>query len=488
MESGVPRRRRALRRLPRRRRDAVGSTGWVKPRGGVIAGSAWTTLVLLLWADVALAQFRPLRFDDDFAAQRDDCTPGRHDGACWKDRPIADHLRLSIGGDLRLRYEYARNPRYGLQPQDRRGVLMQRGSVFADVRAGEHWRGFAQLSGSYTQGRAVGPSPVDENRLDPTNLFVEWNAMADDAGGVGVRAGIQELQFGSGRVIDAREGPNVRRSFDAVRGHAARGPWRVDAFVAAPRDNRPGSFDDARSTTQALRGVYATRTGGATSWDVYALHSEDTVARYLQVMAHERRWTLGTRVFGSRQAWDWNWELALQGGRFGDARIRAWSLATETGYAFEDVAGQPRAALLLAVASGDRNPDDDRLGTLNPLYPRGNYFGDEATLGPRNFFNIHPALTFRPAPGVQVTASLDFFWRYSTRDGVYAPNGMLLSPPGDSRARYVATIASLGTTWTPAPGWSTIAVVAYARPGAFLRETGADDALSFLSLGVQYRF
>jgi hypothetical protein len=450
--------------------------------------AAWLGLPLLLAADAALAQFRPLRFDDDVNAQRQACVENGSGSACWKDRPIADQVRLSVGGDLRWRYEHAGNPRYGLDPQDRWGVLMQRGSVFADLRLGLHWRGFVQLASSITRGRAAGPSPVDENRLDPTNLFVEWQAAGRGGDRFGMRAGIQELQFGSGRAIDARDGPNVRRSFDAVRAYAASGPWRVDAFTAAPRQNRPGSFDDAHSRTQALRGIYATRTGGLTSWDVYALHYEDTGARYAQRVAHERRWSAGTRAFGACQAWDWNWEFAVQGGRFGDAGIRAWSLATDTGYTFDGVAGRPKAALLLAVASGDKDPDDDRLGTLNPFYPRGNYFGDEATLGPRNFFNVHPALTLRPAPRVQLNASLDFFWRHSLRDGAYAPNGMLIRGAGDSRARYVATIASLGATWTLAPGWSSTAVAAYARPGAFLRETGADAALSFISLGVQYRF
>lgn len=36
--------------------------------------------------------------------------------------------------------------------------------------------------------------------------------------------------------------------------------------------------------------------------------------------------------------------------------------------------------------------------------------------------------------------------------------------------------------------WSSTAVVAYGQPGGFLRETGADDALSFVSIGAQYRF
>lgn len=244
----------------------------------------------------------------------------------------------------------------------------------------------------------------------------------------------------------------------------------------------------ARSQTQALRGLYATRTAALVSWDVYALHYEDTLARYVQGVAHERRWTLGARAFGSRNAWDWNWESLIQGGRFGDADIRAWSIATDTGYTLGDVVGQPRLALLVAIASGDKDPDDDRLGTVNPLYPRGNNFGDEATLGPRNFFNIHPGLTLQLSPRVELDASLDFFWRHSTRDGVYAPNGMLIVSTADSRARYVATIASLGLRWRPAPGWSSSAVVAHAQPGAFLVESGAEDALNLVSLTLQYRF
>jgi hypothetical protein len=444
-------------------------------------------LPLLLAADSALGQFRPLRYEDDFAAQRQACADDDL-MACWKDRPIGDGASLSLGGELRWRYEYADNPGYGEDPQDRWGAFLQRHSVFADLRVGEHWRGFAQLGASLANGRAEGPSPVDANRLDPTNLFVEWHGAAERDGRFGLRAGIQELRMGSARLIDARDGTNVRRSFDAVRVYATSGDWYVDAFAAAPRQNRPGSFDDARSRTQALRGVYATRARAGGGWDVYLLHYEDRAARYVQGVAHERRWTLGTRAFGSHGDWDWNWESALQGGRFGGAGIRAWTLATETGRTFGDAAGQPRLALLAAVASGDGDPDDDRLGTFNPMYPRGNYFGEEATLGPRNFFNLQPALSLRPTQRIELNASLDLFWRYSTREGVYAPNGTLIRAPGDSRARHVATIASFGASWMPSPRWSSSAVVAYSRPGPFLRETGAHDSLRYMELTLQYRF
>jgi hypothetical protein len=448
---------------------------------------ALAVMLSMLSPDVALAQFKPVRYDDDFARQSETCADDEA-LACWKNRRISDEIYLSVGGDLRWRYEFVNNPRYGEARQDRWGAVLQRYSAFADVRFGQHWLGFAQLSTSRAQGRAAGPSPVDANRLDATNLFVDWHTPADGATQLGVRAGIQELLFGSGRAIDPREGPNVRLSFDAVRVYATVGGWRIDGFTATPREARPGSFDDRRSPTQSLRGLYTTHEQSGNGWDVYLFHYEDKAARYPQGNGHERRWTLGTRAFGRRGLWDWNWEMAVQGGHFDQATIRAWSIATETGYNFDDRRGSPRLSLSAAVASGDRDRHDDRLGTLNPMYPRGNYFGDEATLGPRNFFNIQPTLLLRPVSTLQISARIDLFWRHSAEDGVYAPNGMLMRGPGDSDARHVATIASLFVQWTPAPRWSTSLVHAQSRAGRFLRDTGAHDHLSHTAVTLQYRF
>jgi hypothetical protein len=220
--------------------------------------NAALTVALLLVADVAPGQFQPLRYEDDFSAQRQACGADNR-VACWKDLPIAEGVHLSFGGDLRLRYENIDNPGYGERPRDRRGTWLQRHSVFADLQAGEHVRIFAQLGTSLANGRAAGPSPVDANRLDPTNLFAEWRGTTAHDGIFGVRLGIQELQFGAGRIIDVREGPNVRRSFEAIHIHATTGNWRVHALAAAPRQNRPGRFDDGRSQAETLRGIYATR-------------------------------------------------------------------------------------------------------------------------------------------------------------------------------------------------------------------------------------
>lgn len=439
---------------------------------------------------MASTQMQMLRFDDDFTAQRARC--GAADAgvpACWKAIPLGTRLplTLSLGGEARWRFEYTRNPAYGEDPQDRRGAVLQRYAGLADLRVGQHVRGFVQLNSAWATGRAAGPSPVDENRLDLQNAFVEFTGGAMDAQ-LGLRQGIQEMRLGSARLVDVREGPNVRRTFQGTRAWSQLGDWRIDAFAISPREARPGSFDDRRSLTQELRGVYAARRNGEAGLDLYLLDYDARGSRYVQGTAHERRWSLGARSFGRHGSWDWNWEAVLQRGHFGEALIRAWTLATDTGYTFADTKGSPRLSLLTAVASGDRDAGDARLGTFNPMYPRGNYFGEDATLGPRNFFNLQPTITFEPRADVSVEASVDVFWRQSLDDGVYAPGGALVRGPSGSRARHVATVASLGTTWEPTPRWMGSVVLAYLKPGRFLVETGPQQPLGYLELTARYRF
>jgi len=43
----------------------------------------------------------------------------------------------------------------------------------------------------------------------------------------------------------------------------------------------------------------------------------------------------------------------------------------ELGYRFTQIALQPQISLTTDIVSGDDDPDDPKLGTLNPLFPRG---------------------------------------------------------------------------------------------------------------------
>jgi hypothetical protein len=71
-----------------------------------------------------------------------------------------------------------------------------------------------------------------------------------------LRGGRQEMFYGSSRLIDVRQGPNVRRSFDSVRALLKWGDWRIDGIAARPVRNKDGVADNDTDHTQALWGIY----------------------------------------------------------------------------------------------------------------------------------------------------------------------------------------------------------------------------------------
>src|ERR1700726_2614379 len=77
-----------------------------------------------------------------------------------------------------------------------------------------------------------------------------------------------------------------------------------------------------------------------------------------------------------RPGWDFDYEALWQFGTFGAANIRAWTVASETGYRLPTAVLKPRFSAKVDISSGDHPKSDPTiLGTFDPLFPKGNYFG-----------------------------------------------------------------------------------------------------------------
>jgi hypothetical protein len=285
----------------------------------------------------------------------------------------------------------------------------------------------------------------------------------------------------------------VLRTFDAAAAIHASGDWRLDLLVGRPVDPEPGAFDDGTSDTQALWTAYATRaTGAQAGIDLYYIGYENDAARFDQGAGAEERHTLGSRWFGADEAWDWNFELFGQLGRFdgleGGGDIRAWSVASDSGYTLHDAPLAPRLGLKANVISGDDDPDDRDLPTFNPLFPKGKYFGEAGLIGPANLVNVHPSLTLALAPDWTLELASVLFWRESTGDGIYDAGGGLLRAGGGSDERAIGT--QFDATLTFAPHRTLEVSLGYSTflPGAFFEDTGTDDTLHFLGIEVLFRF
>jgi hypothetical protein len=436
--------------------------------------------------------FKQLRYDENYAYLRDPTNradlfdpikfiPFDNHGESW----------LTLGGEIRERYEYYHNSKWGLGPQDDNGYLLQRYMIHADTHLGEHFRFFAQFKSGLEDGRNGGPRSTDEDQFDLHQAFLDFRLPFSEADSLTLRLGRQELAYGSSRLVSFREGPNVRQSFDGVKGILKIASWQIDAFAAKPVRTRTGVFDDDPDPGESFWGLYAVTPlsflpGG--NIDLYYLGVDRDDAQFDQGTAHEQRHSLGTRIWGRDSGWDYNFEFVYQFGSFGSGDIQAWTAASDVGFTFEHAPLTPRLGLKANVTSGDRNANDPDLQTFNPLFPRGSYFGEPALIGPANHIDVHPQLDLVLLENLTFIVDWDCFWRESTHDGIYGPAVNVVASGQTSDKRYIGHQAQAMLEWRLNRHLTLTADYAHFFAGAFLHETTPGKDVDYFSVWLTFRF
>ena len=242
---------------------------------------------------------------------------------------------LSLGGELRERFETYSNPNFGIKAPAHNAYLLDRLLLHADLHLNDYMRGFLQLGSMQRIGVRGVPSTTDVDQLDMMQGFVDLRAPTPLGDEPTLRSGRQEVLLGFQRLVAVREGPNVRRAFDGFRLSDSWSGATIDVLALRPVQDKIGSFDDTSNMNQALWGTYVTvPVWGGLKADLYWLGYENDHATYYGKSGEERRQSVGTRLFGRANGWDWNEEAVLQGGTFRAQDIHAWMLASIVGYTF----------------------------------------------------------------------------------------------------------------------------------------------------------
>jgi hypothetical protein len=403
---------------------------------------------------------------------------------------------LTFGADVREWFESYHNDSFGRGPGNAQGYntyFLQRYMFHADLHLGERWRVFVQSVSGFEDGRIGGPRPdIDVNQFDAHQGFVDW-AWRPDAPDVEVtwRLGRQEFRYGSGRLIDVREGPNLRRSFDGARALARLGAWSVDGWWAKPVLNRPGVFDDIPDPAVMFWGLYGVRPiadGTLANIDLYYLGFQNLDASFDQDHGRELRHSVGTRIWGRPLPLEYNLEYVYQFGRFGSGEISAWTAANAVRYNFAAAPFRPALGIRFDVSSGDRNANSANLQTFNPLFPSGAYFNLTGPFGPQNIIDVHPTLDLHVRDALTLSADWAFFWRQSLDDGVYRLNGSLIASGRHSRARDIGSSPALTAVWTVNPHATLLASYVHIFPGLFLQETTPGKAVDYATVWLTFKF
>lgn len=445
-----------------------------------------------------LENYKLLRYDEDYSYLRD---PSKRTDPLdfLKYIPLDDagNSYLSLGGTARPRFGLNHNPFFGSAPTNSDGnnnEFVQRYLFHGDLHLGPNIRFFGQFQSGFETGRVDGPRPdVDLNSFDAHQGFLDvawrWGEAEEDS--FTLRPGRQEMSYGSGRLVDVREGANLRRSFDAARVLLKVGDWRVDGFWSKPVRNRAGVFDDDPNPDLSLWGVYAARPFAALPdghADLYYLGYRNNRAEFDQDEGRELRHSLGIRIWGRPMPWEYNCEYVWQFGRFGNGDIEAWTAANAIRYNFKGLPLSPRLGLRFDIASGDLNPRSPNLQTFNPLFPSGAYFNLGNPIGPQNIIDIHPVIDFNLGEKITMTADWNFFWRESLDDGIYSLSGALLRPGTPSRARFIGSSPSFTTVWKATRHVTVLASYVHFFAGAYLKETPPSKDTDYVTVWFDFTF
>lgn len=389
--------------------------------------------------------FKLMRFDEDYSTWKDSSKTFYHS---LKYIPTGKQSYLSLGGEARAEFVYFDNEDWGRLGIGTNPFLLQRYDFYGDWHLNNRWRIFGQVRSAWESGRKNGARMIDEDKFNVQNLFIDYKFIDKNKRTLTGRVGRQELDYGSGRLISVREGPNLRLYFDGIKLAYFSPQLRVDAFVMAADTVNTGALDNKSSKQANLWGLYGNwiiPKSGNVEFYYIGIRRDNSV--FVEGVANERRQTVGARYYKYGGGFIYNFEGAYQFGHFGKGKISAWTGAAEFGYNFDQVKGSPTISVRNDYISGDAHAGDGKLQTFNPIYPKGGYFGFNPQIGPVNLIDIHPYASYSPTAKLMLQGDIVFNWRYSLGDGIYRPSGTLNLNLVDSKKRYIGTAYLASATY-----------------------------------------
>ncbi|HEX2712186.1 MAG TPA: alginate export family protein [Candidatus Acidoferrales bacterium] len=397
-------------------------------------------LLLLFFPAIAVAQcqkqrpaLQPLRYEEDWSSLANaDCKKEAADAV--KYIPLGrKSWYLSIGAEIRYRYENYDNPGFGADVGTAPGYILQRYLLHADWHLGPHFRLFTQFQSGLEEGRKGGPRLTDKDIADLHQAFFD---ISDSSQNLRLRVGRQEIEFGAGRLIGESEGLNIRRAFDGFRLTFKHGRWTWNSTLTHPVLLRPNTFaiPDHKQTEWGVGFTRAEEHGG---WSGYYIGLNRKVASFNRKAGHEVRETLGSRIWSQGRVFDYNTDFIFQTGSFASGYILAGAVSSNAGITLHNLKFRPRLGVRFDYESGDSDRSGKNLNTFNPLFPNPMYSSLSALLGPSNLIDLGPTIRLALNSKTAFTPEMPFYWRSSIHDGIYGFAGNLIRPGNPSSARFV---------------------------------------------------
>lgn len=276
-------------------------------------------------------------------------------------------LNVKIGGQFRARYGYQDPRGYTNNPQlsEDFDLLLLRTRINLMFPVKENLLVFIQPQDSRIAGQESEVASNDTN-VGIHQAYLEYTKLFNAP--FSLKIGRQELYYGDGRLVSPMDFDNVGRSWDGMKLQYQWKEWSTDVFWTTLREGF-GAEDD-----QDFLGIYTSCSSIKDHvLDFYILRrrfADNTFTDELGRTGDLKDTTLGARVKGKFQSFDYAVELVSQTGDLVDTETKAHALAFNCGYDFKGTLNT-YIGLEYTFATGDENPTDGKNETFDPLFIDG---------------------------------------------------------------------------------------------------------------------
>jgi len=397
---------------------------------------------------------------------------------------------VSFSGDERLRLEGFSGGGFRSGNDDL--YLLSRFRFSMTLRPAPWWKIVTQTQDARVWGD--NQTPQGPPRQDTWDLRQAYAELGDpDKNPVALRVGRQEMSLGGERLVGVSQWQNVGRSFDAARLLVHYRKLSLTAFAASVvvlRDGQIGSADAGNN----LHGLYASIAGWIpdSTLEPYLMwRLQPNVKSELGPVGHLDMKVSGARWLGKVHALDYNTSLVIERGSVGADQVDAWAGHWLLGYSFPNFAGSIRLVAEYNYASGDGNPHDGRVNTVQLLYPTAHdRHGLSDQVGWRNIHHLRGTVEIKPRPKWTLTPSYNAFWLADPRDALYNSQGnvVVARVPDGSAGRWVGQELDIATAYSISRVTQIGAGFAHIFPGTFLRHATPGQAYSYPYLQISTKF
>lgn len=369
-----------------------------------------------------------------------DCLKGRK--SCWN-----DDLTYSIGGEIRYRYMDERNRLRPMGALRRDTYDLWRVTPFMELKYRDWITGYVQAIDASIFENDISRLPIDENRADLLQYYVDLNLFDSGHGDLHYRYGRQFLKYGGQHLVSPLGWANTYRNFQGHRFYLTGDAWSVDAFAVQPVNGaavatqfRPTSRD-VTDNSFWFSGVYATYHQAPNGvFDLYWLWIDES--QPVANLHDGRRHTIGARYAGARPVkqgdstrytWLWDFEGAYQFGEDnfvnggGNLDVSAGFVSAISGVTVNQLPWSPTVKGLFWWGSGDDDPTDGNVNTVTTLFPLGHaWWGLIDNFNGANLLDYSVQASVQPHEKLNLAAHWHWFDKASSNDNIYNIAGVPL--------------------------------------------------------------